>query len=95
MKAFEWAAKFQTSTDVFKTVEEFVLEANELVERRTKSSRGDKFVKSATEGAIRETSGKWRAIMGRCPRIRMFTFDQILKQMRAIASEKTHKYVAA
>lgn len=95
MKAYEWASKFQASKDIFATVEEFVLEANALIESRTKTSKGERFVKSAAEGAIREVANKWRAITNRCPRISIFSFDQILKQMRAVASEKTHKYVAA
>lgn len=95
MKAYEWAAKFSATKDVFSVVDEFVTEAVELLDRRTKSSMGTKFVKSATEGAIRETGSKWLAVIKRCPRVSVFTFDQIAKMIRARASEKTHKYVAA
>lgn len=95
MKASEWASKFQTTSDVFKTVDEFVAEALKLIETRTKTSKGTDFVRGATEGAVRETKAKWLAIMGRCPRIKMFTFDQIVKKIRAHAPDNSYRYIAA
>lgn len=99
MKAFDWSVKFNKAFtgdgDVFKIMEEFVAESCKLIEYRTKNSKGKEFVKSATEGAVREAKNKWLSIQSRCPRLKMFGFDQIARQIKANAPDKAFRFVAA
>jgi hypothetical protein len=98
MKAHEWATKFNKAFggegDVFKTIDDFASECVKLIEERTRHSQGLDFVKSATEGAVRESRMKWKSIQGRCARLGSFGFDQIVKLIKKDAPDRTYRFVA-
>jgi hypothetical protein len=94
-KASEWADKFNKALsgegDVFTVLDEYAVETVALIEQRTANSKGIDFLKGSTAGAIRESRQKWNAILDRCPRIKIFGFEQVLKRI-TVLSPKT-KYV--
>lgn len=89
MKSHEWAKKFSKALagegDVFTVLDEYVVETIALIEQRTENSKGPDFLKGATAGALRESKQKWNAILDRCPGIKMFGFEQVVKRITVLA----------